>query len=76
MVAYTKLLQYIPEVKGPTQKHLSFKQKLKWTGLVLLIFFILGATHLFGLGDNALAQFEYLSVVLVASFYFFFFVLW
>lgn len=68
MVAFDKILQLIPEVKGPTQKHLSFKQKLKWTGMILLIFFILGAVPLFGLGDNALAQFEYLSVVLGASF--------
>lgn len=68
MVAYNKILQYIPEVKGPTQKHLSFRQKLKWTGMILLIFFILGAVPLVGLGENALAQFEYLSVVLGASF--------
>jgi len=68
MVTYNKILQFIPEVKGPTQKNLSFSQKLKWTGLILLIFFILGAVHIFGLGDNALAQFEYLSVVLGASF--------
>ncbi len=67
-MSFKSLLKYIPEVKGPTQKHLSFKQKLVWTGLVLLIFFILGATPLFGLGANALSQFEFLSVVLGASF--------
>lgn len=68
MVSYRELLQYIPEVKGPTQKHLSFKQKLIWTGVVLLIFFILGAVPMYGLGANALSQFEFLSVVLGASF--------
>lgn len=68
MATFDKILQLIPEVKGPTQKHLSFKEKLKWTGIILLLFFILGAVHLFGLGNNALAQFQYLSVVLGASF--------
>ncbi len=68
MLAYTKLLQFIPEVKGPTRKHLPFKEKLKWTGIVLLAFFVLGAIHIYGLGDNALSQFEFLSVVLGASF--------
>ncbi len=68
MGLYAQLLQYIPEVKGPTKKHLSFKEKLLWTGIVLLAFFILGAIHIYGLGANGLSQFEFLSVVLGASF--------
>ncbi len=68
MVSYKDTLQYIPEVKGPTRKHLPFKEKLIWTGLVLLVFFILSAVPIFGLGENALTQFEFLSVVLGASF--------
>ena len=68
MSGFRSLLQYIPEVKGPTQKYLSFKTKLIWTGLVLLLFFILGATPLYGLGVNALTRFQFLSVVLGASF--------
>ena len=68
MVSYSQLLQFIPEVKPSTKKHLSFKEKLKWTGLVLVIFFVLGAVHIFGLGGNALSRFEFLSVVLGASF--------
>ncbi|MDD5087053.1 MAG: preprotein translocase subunit SecY, partial [Candidatus Nanoarchaeia archaeon] len=62
------LIENLPEVTGPTQKKLSFKEKLKWTGIVLVLFFILGMIPLFGLGHNALAQFEYLSVVLAANF--------
>ncbi|MCA9477539.1 MAG: preprotein translocase subunit SecY [Nanoarchaeota archaeon] len=68
MAGFDTVLQYIPEVAGPTQKHLSFKEKLKWTGLVLVLFFILGAVPLVGLGENALSRFEFLSVVLGASF--------
>jgi len=65
---YRQLLQYLPEVKGPTQRRLSFREKLKWTAFVLIIFFILSAVHIYGLGPGALSQFEFLSVVLGASF--------
>ncbi len=68
MSVYRKLLQFIPEVKGSKKKNLPFKQKLKWTLFVLVIFFILSAVHIYGLGNNALSQFEFLSVVLGASF--------
>jgi len=62
------LIQYLPEVRGPKQKRLPFKEKLKWTLIVLVIFFVMGLIPLFGLGDNALQQFEFLSIILGASF--------
>ncbi len=67
-MGYKDLLRFLPEVKSPTQKHLSFKQKLIWTGIVLLIFFVLGAVPLFGLDSAPLQNFKFLSVVLGASF--------
>ena len=62
------IINYLPEVKGPLQKKLPFKDKLKWTLIILIIFFILGFIPLFGLGQNALQQFEFLSIILGASF--------
>lgn len=62
------ILRNLPEVAGPTQKRLSFKEKLKWTGIILVLFYVLGLVPLFGLGQNALQQFELLSVILGASF--------
>ncbi|MBW2963288.1 preprotein translocase subunit SecY [Candidatus Woesearchaeota archaeon] len=62
------LLSNLPEVKGPMQKRLSFKEKLKWTLIILLLFFIMSLVPLFGLGENALLQFEFLSIILGASF--------
>ena len=62
------LLMNLPEVSKPTEKKLSFKEKLKWTGITLGLFFILGMIPLFGLGENALLQFEYLSLILGAEF--------
>jgi len=62
------LLSNLPEVKGPMQKRLSFKEKLKWTLITLLLFFIMSLVPLFGLGENSLQQFEFLSIILGASF--------
>jgi len=67
-MSFDDILNNLPEVTGPEQRRLSFKEKLKWTGIVLGIFFILGMIPLFGLGDNALSQFEMLSLILGAEF--------
>ncbi len=63
-----KITQNLPEVRGPKQKRLPFKEKLKWTLVTLVIFFVMGMIPLFGLGENALQQFEFLSIILGASF--------
>ena len=65
---FEKFLEFLPEVRKPTEKRLSFSVKLKWTLIILVAFFVLSVIPLFGLGDNALAQFESLSVILGASF--------
>ncbi len=61
-------LSNLPEVSNPTQKRLPFKERLKWTLIILAAFFVLGMIPLFGLGQNALQQFEYLSIILGAEF--------
>ena len=68
MSLWKTLINNLPEVGGPTQKRLAFKEKLKWTLLTLILFFILGLMPLFGLGQNALQRFEYLSIILAANF--------
>ena len=68
MSLWQTIISNLPEVEGPTQKNLSFREKLKWTGIVLVIFFILGLMPLFGLGINALQRFETLSIILGAEF--------
>lgn len=62
-----RLIAVLPEVITPDKK-LTFKDKLKWTLLILSIFFILGLIPLFGLGQNALLQFEFLSIIIGAEF--------
>lgn len=65
---WKKVLTFLPEVERPTAKRLSFNAKLKWTGIILFLYFILLHIPLYGLGQNALQQFEYLSIILGASF--------
>lgn len=67
-MGWRELLTLLPEIQGPTERKVSFKTKLKWTLLILVLFFILGLVPLFGLGQNALSQFEFLSVILGAQF--------
>lgn len=62
------LLTNLPEVRGPGSRKLSFKEKLKWTGIILVAFFVLSVIPLYGLGQNSLEQFKQLSIILGASF--------
>lgn len=68
MSIWNNILNNLPEVEGPSQKFLSFKEKLKWTFVILMIYYILGLLPLFGLGVNALQRFETLSIILGAEF--------
>ncbi len=68
MSFFKYILNNLPGVAKPKEKKLSFKEKLKWTLLILGIFFVLGLIPLFGLGANALQRFEYLSIILGAKF--------
>jgi preprotein translocase subunit SecY len=62
------IFKFIPEVRKPEEKKLSFNIKLKWTLIVLGAFFILANIPLFGLSENALIQFEYLAIILGTDF--------
>ena len=68
MGLWNTITSNLPEVARPTEKRLSFKEKLKWTAIILVLYFVLGLMPLFGLGSNALQQFEYLSIILAAQF--------
>ncbi len=68
MSFFDTILGSLPEVAPPSQKKLGFKEKLKWTLIMLVLFFVLSLVPLFGLGQNSLQQFEILSIILGASF--------
>ncbi|MBS3126152.1 preprotein translocase subunit SecY [Candidatus Woesearchaeota archaeon] len=68
MGVWNTIISNLPEVTAPKEKRLSFKEKIKWTLVVLVLFYVMGLMPLFGLGNNALQQFEYLSLILAAQF--------
>ena len=68
MAWYNIISDNFPEVEGPTQKRLAFKEKLKWTLIILVAFFVLSSIPLFGLDSSNEFRFEQLEVLLGASF--------
>ena len=68
MSLLTGILRFLPEVKKPSEKRLGFKTKLNWTLVIVVAFYVLSNIPLFGLGQNALGQFEQFSILLGASF--------
>ena len=68
MVNLKAIFNYIPEIRKPDEKKLSFNVKAKWTLIVLVSFFVLANIPLFGLSENALAQFEFLAIILGTEF--------
>lgn len=64
----TNILRFLPEVRKPTEKKLSFNVKLKWTLIVLAGFFVLANIPLYALAKNSLDRFEYLAIILGTDF--------
>lgn len=62
------ILQHLPEVKKPSEKKVSFNTKLKWTLIILGLFFVLYNIPLHGLSANSLERFQFLAVVLGTDF--------
>jgi len=62
-VIYSKL----PSVVKP-EKKLSFMDKLKWTGMILVLFYFLGSIFVYGVNPDAVAQFEFLEIVFGSKF--------
>jgi preprotein translocase subunit SecY len=68
MSFFKNIIYNLPEVAKPQQRKLSFKEKLKWTLLILVIFYVLGSIPLFGLDPQNEFRFEQLEIILGASF--------
>jgi len=62
------IFKNLPEVKKPLEKRVSFNVKLKWTLVVLVLFFVLANIPLYGLAVNSLERFKYLAIILGTDF--------
>ncbi len=65
--ALLPIFSYLPQVKSPSYR-VPFKEKLKWTGVILILYFILSQIPLFGLSPTAVDQFGQLRAVMAGSF--------
>mgnify|MGYP000042947389 FL=1 len=60
------ILEYIPEVQRPIRE-ITFKEKLKWTALVLIVYFLMGTIDIYTAGATIPAQFEYLQTIFASK---------
>jgi len=67
MFDWVKIAEKIPTVSKPIQK-LSFREKSKWTLIILVLFFVLGSITTWGINKDAVAQFEFLEIVFGSRF--------
>jgi len=67
-MGFKEILHNLPEVKGPTEKKLSFNIKLRWTIIILVAFFVLANIPLYGLQSAAMSNLEYIAILLGTDF--------
>ena len=61
------IFKFIPEVKSPVHRE-DFNEKLKWTALILVLYFFLTQIPLYGLAPGAIDSFAQLRAVMAGSF--------
>lgn len=61
------MFKFLPEVKSPVH-HEDFNEKLKWTALILVLYYILTQIPLYGLSPAAVDNFAALRAVMAGSF--------
>jgi preprotein translocase subunit SecY len=60
------LFRFLPEVDIP-KRHIPFKEKITWSGVILIIYFILGEIPLYGMTGQAQDYFGYFKAVLASE---------
>lgn len=61
------IFSLIPQVRSPDYR-VPFREKLKWTGVILILYFVLTNIALFGLSATAVDQFSQLRAVIAGNF--------
>ena len=57
------IIKRLPGIEDP-KSYLSFKSRLKWTGIILLIFLFLSQISIYGIAPLALERFQFFEIVL------------
>jgi preprotein translocase subunit SecY len=61
-IDFASLAEMLPSITKPELK-LNFSDKIKWTGIILLLFYLLGSITVWGISSTAVAQFAFLEIV-------------
>jgi preprotein translocase subunit SecY len=64
---YIGLLKKLPGVREPIKK-LTFRDKLKWTGIILLIYFVMSQITIYGIAPSGYEYLRYLEILLGSTF--------
>jgi len=64
---YVGFLKRLPGVAGPIQR-MTFRQKLKWTGIILLLYFMLAQVTVYGIAQTNFENLRFLEILLGSSF--------
>lgn len=62
-MGYAEFLKLLPSVSGP-QKKMDLRAKLKWTALILILYFLMSEVVAWGVDQSAIQQFAFLEIVL------------
>ncbi len=63
----SSIAEKLPTVVKPDMR-LTFKDKAKWTLIILITYFILGSISIWGINPDAVARFEFLEIVFGSKF--------
>jgi len=64
---YIGLLQKLPSIASPVKK-LTFRDKLKWTAIILLVYFVMAHISVYGIQQSNMEYFQYLEILLGSKF--------
>jgi preprotein translocase subunit SecY len=63
----SKVANYVPAVEKPTYKQ-PFNTRIKWTGIALLLYFLLSSVTIYGIETADFEQFRFFEIVLGSKF--------
>ncbi|MBS7252166.1 MAG: preprotein translocase subunit SecY [Candidatus Freyarchaeota archaeon] len=64
--AFKPLIKFFPEIRAP-ERQVSFREKLLWTGVILIIFLVMANTPLYGIQTEQGYDYLYFMRVILAS---------
>ncbi len=60
------LAEFLPSIKKPS-RNIGFREKLAWTGVTLLLYFVMSEVYIVGASPSQLEQFQTFSTILGAN---------